>query len=186
MSEIKQSAIKQSEIKWFTDKELLYAATARCRCGAGLAYPHDTETALQFRSWICSAVLKGQTDGEKAYAPPFLSIVVTEGKHDQLPFAFYKVREESSVNNTGGWTTRPPGTICRTVGTAHCPRCDHRWESEPYDAATMHRHWNSGPCPRCTNDNYCGNNRPYEKENRIDQRFRDIVLEVTPDVEPTA
>jgi hypothetical protein len=40
----------------FTDDELRYAATSRCPCGHGLAYPKDCGPD---HYWDCSAILKG-------------------------------------------------------------------------------------------------------------------------------
>jgi ssDNA-binding Zn-finger/Zn-ribbon topoisomerase 1 len=118
-----------------TEQELLYAATARCKgCGAGLAYPLDFNAAMKLRAWVCSRVLKGE---------------VAPGGHEALPFAFWKVREETSINNRGGDTTRPAGTIARTVGKATCPKCQHTWKSEPYSACGLSHHWMPGPCPKC-------------------------------------
>lgn len=118
-----------------TDKDLMYAATARCRCGAGLAHPLDHGLAMELRAWVCSAVLKGDpTEIED---------------HDSPDFAFYKVREETSINNLGGHTTRPAGTVARTVGHAKCPVCKHEWVSEPYSACGAGHHWFPGPCPCC-------------------------------------
>lgn len=114
------------------DTDLLYAAEGRCQCGAGLAHPLDHKKAFRIRAWQCSAMLKG-----------------AEGEHDSYPFAFYKIREETSINNYGGHTTRPPGTVARTVGHAVCPACQHEWESEPYSACGAGHHWFSGPCPAC-------------------------------------
>lgn len=74
----------------FTDAELTYAATARCRCGAGYAYPNGS--GIHGR-WDCSAILKG---------------VAAHGtEHDgALPFAFYSVKSEQQPS-AGGLTTRP-------------------------------------------------------------------------------
>jgi hypothetical protein len=71
------------------------------------------------------------------------------GEHDVYPFVFYKIREETSINNHGGATTRPAGTIARTVGKATCSKCGHKWQSEPYSACGAGHHWFSGPCPQC-------------------------------------
>lgn len=148
-----------------TDLELIYAATARCRCGAGLAHPLDTKKAFELRAWICSRVLKGE-------------IPETDYKqHDSLDFAFYKVREETSINNTSGETTRPDGTVARTVGHAHCEICNHKWESEPYSACGAPHHWDCGPCPQCGND--CGAGLTWRSDDprpRIDTRFQTVVL----------
>lgn len=144
-----------------TDKDLLYAATDRCRCGAGLAYPLDHEEAFKLSAWICSAYLKGE---------------VTEGMHDSLHWAFYKVREETSINNMGGRTTRPSGTVARTVGKAKCPRCETTWQSEPYDACGQSHHWFSGPCPNCWYAvGSAGTWRTGEGES-IEHRYSDVVL----------
>lgn len=147
-----------------TDLDLLYSATARCRCGAGLAYPHATTN--MHGSWDCSAVLKGEIP----------DVPEEHGKHDSLPWMFYKVREETSINNRGGATTRPAGTIARTVGTATCGQCGHVWQSEPYNACGLGNHWRCGPCPGCGNENGAKDGVPYVKEGRIDCRYRDVFL----------
>lgn len=147
----------------YTDFELLYSETGRCRCGAGLAYPLDHERAMELRAWVCSDALKGQA---------------RYGEHDKLDFAFWKVREETSINNHGGATTRPAGTVCRTVGEATCPQCGHKWESEPYDACGRGHHWFSGPCPQC---NYAVGGEGVVRSNEgepIKHRFRDVVIDV--------
>ncbi len=106
------------DIPKLTDKELMYSATARCRCGAGLAHPLDHDLAMKIRAWVCARVLRGegqavdQTISALGGDPP-------PGDHDSFDFAFYKIREETSVNNTGGRSTRPPGTIARTIGKVH-------------------------------------------------------------------
>jgi len=137
----------------WTDEELLYSATARCRCGAGLAYPLDHDEAMKIRAWCCSFVMKSEgskvTD-QTQHAFAGKSNEPRPGEHDAFPFAFFKIREETSVNNAGGHSTRPPGTIARTVGKSKCLKCDHEWQSEPYDACGK-SHWRSGPCPSCGN-----------------------------------
>lgn len=148
-------------MKPYTDKELLYSESDRCICGAGLAYPEGGD-ALLLSSWICSDVLKGAVEPDRS--------------HDRFPFAFYKIREETSINGSGR-TTRPPGTICRTVGKATCPKCQCKWESEPYSAAGASHHWLSGPCPSCgyavgSGVSYSSNEGP-----AIEVRFSHVVLE---------
>ncbi len=148
----------------YSDLELEYAAGGRCQCGAGLATPLDTKEALDLAAWICSAVLKGE---------------VSEQGHDALSFAFYKVREETSINNRARITTRPAGTVARTVGHAKCGACGHEWEGEPYEACGMPNHWRSGACPQCGND--CGGDGVWSSEDkrpRIETRFRTVVLPV--------
>src|SRR5688500_19640189 len=115
-------------MKQYTDLELEYAATGRCRCGAGLAHPLDPQDAFAIGSWVCSEVLKGAPLGE----------------HESLPFAYWKVREESSINNLGNLTTRPAGTRCMTQGEATCPKCETTWQSEPYLAGGLSHHWFCG------------------------------------------
>lgn len=78
----------------YAEEELIYAARARCRCGAGLAYPNDGNVR---GSWACSAVLKG---AEQA------------GHDEPLPFVFYEIKSEfSSIESDA--TTRPGGKIDR-------------------------------------------------------------------------
>lgn len=146
----------------YDDAGLLYAATVRCKCGAGVAYPLDHESAMALRAWVCSRVLKGECE-----AGP---------DHDNLPFAFWKVREETSINNRGGMTTRPDGTVCRTVGYATCPKCKWRWKSEPYHACGLGHHWYSGACPECgyaVGGAGCYSTSDGEP---IETRYRDVVL----------
>lgn len=148
-----------------TDTGLLYSAAARCRCGAGLARPLDNALAMELRAWICSAVLKGD--------PADLD----NGDHDRLPFPFYRVCEETSINNDGAHTTRPAGTIARTVGNATCPQCRHAWVSEPYSACGLQHHWFSGACPAC---GYAvGDSGVYRsgEGHPIETRYSDVVLE---------
>lgn len=147
-----------------TDKELLYSATARCNCGAGLAYPLDHDKAMKLRAWVCAEVLKGTAEGDK---------------HDAFPFAFYKVREETSINNHGGDTTRPAGTVARTVGQATCPKCHTTWKSEPYSACGASHHWLSGPCPKCGYAVGSGTTYCTTEGEPIDCRFSDVVLPAT-------
>ena len=147
----------------WTDRQLKYAAVDRCRCGAGLAHPLDTRQALRLRAWVCARVLRGE-------------VGVLAEEHDSLDFAFYKVREETSINNAEGGTTRPPGTIARTVGKATCPQCQHTWSSDPYCANGLGHHWYSGPCPVC---GYAVGGAGVWSSNEgppIDKRYRTVVL----------
>jgi len=158
------------------DKELLYAATARCRCGAGLAYPMDRQLSWAIRAWMCSAVLKGEGVAADQTAVALKGEAPT-GEHDCLPWAFWKVREETSINNTGGFTTRPPGTVARTVGKAKCPKCNHEWQSEPYSACGLGHHWRPGPCPNCGYAVGAGTSWSSKDGPPIDSRYPDIILD---------
>ncbi len=145
----------------YSDKDLLYSATSRCKCGAGLAYPDNTDDALRIGAWVCADALKGAS-----------------GEHESFPFAFYKIREETSINNRAGATTRPAGTVCLTVGKATCGACQHVWQSEPYSACGQSHHWFPGDCPQCGND--CGGHGSWSSADnrpRIETRYRHVVLE---------
>jgi len=74
---------------------MIYAATKRCPCGAGLAYD---ETCVEFpfrRSsyWDCSDTLLGVADKAVQHCP-------------KLSFAFYKIKSEGQPSARGA-TTRP-------------------------------------------------------------------------------
>lgn len=144
-----------------TDLDLLYAATTRCDCGAGLAYRMDLATAPPQAAWVCARVLKGE---------------VEQDGHGYYPFAFWKIREETSINNAGGRTTRPQGTIARTVGKATCPKCAHTWQSEPYSACGLSHHWFSGACPSCGYAVGGAGSWSSSDGPAIGQRFLDVVL----------
>lgn len=149
-------------VKTYSDNELEYAATARCKCGAGMAHPLDTHEAIKLSAWVCSDVLKGTASG---------------AGHESLPFAFWKVREETSINNAGNLTTRPPGTKAMTQGRARCPACGHAWQSEPYKAGGLSHHWFGGACPECA---YAvGGNGVYSSGQGapIEQRYTTVVVE---------
>lgn len=161
-----------------TDKDLMYAATTRCRCGAGLAHPLDHDLAGELRAWACSAVLRGDVDGPAT--PQGFAALRGEpppGDHDALDFAFFKVREETSINNRGGHTTRPAGTVARTIGKAKCPKCEHEWQSEPYSACGRGHHWFSGACPSC--GHAVGGDGVYRSGDgpRIETRYPHVVLD---------
>lgn len=142
----------------YTDRDLLYSATARCWCGAGLAYPSGHNVG----AWKCARSLRGE---------------VPEHEHDSYARIFYKIREETSIRNAGGATTRPSGTVCRTVGAATCPQCQHKWESEPYSACGRSHHWYPGRCPNCGYG--VGGQESWSSEEgpAIVVRYRDVVLD---------
>lgn len=80
----------------YTPEQLRFSARARCRCGAGLAYPLDGNLR---GCWECSAVLLGE-------ATPSLD-------HDgPRPFTFWEVKSEHESGDDST-TTRPGGKIDR-------------------------------------------------------------------------
>jgi hypothetical protein len=72
--------------------KLIYAESARCPCGAGLAYRQGDD------AWDCSAIL---TETAVAKGEPG-SVQHTA----RLPFVFHEIRSE---NQPGAGTTRPEG-----------------------------------------------------------------------------
>ncbi len=72
-----------------TSEALVYSASARCPCGAGLAYPAHCGTG---GAWDCSAILLGTADPNVEHT-------------DKLPFAFYEVKSEVQPS-AQGLTTR--------------------------------------------------------------------------------
>lgn len=78
-------------MSWFrrkiTDKRLMYSATERCTCGAGLAYTKHMD------HWDCSDVIKGEQ---------------LPGTHhiDPIPFSARHITLESQ-HSANGETTRP-------------------------------------------------------------------------------
>lgn len=79
----------------FADDELRYAATKRCPCGAGLAYP----TGIGMHgSWDCSDILTGRA--AHSGSPE------AKTHTGRLPFAFYEIKSEDQPS-ADGRTTRP-------------------------------------------------------------------------------
>lgn len=87
-------------------ERLRYAAYARCKCGAGLAYdPFQADnTDSPFRGptdWECSAVLLRRNNPVDSPPP---------GPHEPpLPFVFYEIKSEDQPSARGA-TTRPRET----------------------------------------------------------------------------
>jgi hypothetical protein len=83
-------------------ERLVFAATTRCPCGAGLAYdPAAEDESSPFRgpsAWDCSAILLGTA------VPRGQPGAVTHT--GRLPFAFYEVKSENQPS-ADGRTTRP-------------------------------------------------------------------------------
>jgi hypothetical protein len=86
-----------------TARDLVYAAHARCPCGAGLAYVpawYDKPDSPAYRCWDCSAILLGA-----AVPKDVAGSVQHTGK---LPFIFYEILSEKQPSAQGA-TTRPRG-----------------------------------------------------------------------------
>ncbi len=113
-------------------EDLLYSATARCPCGAGLAYAVNAKAT----EWDCSAVLLG--------------LEPADAKHPTYPFVFYSIKSEGQPSANGA-TTRPEeqGRVWVKV-LAVCTACGHTWASElrqPNQSGV----WKCGACPSCGN-----------------------------------
>jgi hypothetical protein len=79
-----------------TESDLVYAATARCPCGAGLAYERSGKAGC----WDCSDILLGRAI---PHGQPGAAMHT-----DKLPFQFWKVKSETETMPGGGhMTTRP-------------------------------------------------------------------------------
>lgn len=95
-------------------ERLVYAATARCPCGAGLAYDPagevggDDSPFHRPNAWDCSAILLGTASpkGEPG------SVQHT----GVLPFSFYNIKPENQPSAYGA-TTRPAPASAATAGT---------------------------------------------------------------------
>jgi hypothetical protein len=79
-------------------RALVYAATKRCPCGAGLAHWSDAQPYGDTAHWDCSAIMLNEAvpSGE-------LGSVVHTAK---LPFVFYEIKSEKQPSARGA-TTRP-------------------------------------------------------------------------------
>lgn len=90
--------------------ELRYSQTARCRCGAGLAYyppgfflrnrPPESE------GWCCADILTGRVPLSNGMSdvPLFASlggVETSDAKHVYLPFNFYEIRSEDQPDRSG-------------------------------------------------------------------------------------
>lgn len=86
---------KNGRPKVYKDAKLVYAATVRCPCGAGLAYPKGIGPD---GCWDCSDILTGRAIPKDEEG----SVQHTA----RLPFAFYEVKGENQPSARGA-TTRP-------------------------------------------------------------------------------
>lgn len=81
------------EAKVYQDRELVYAAYARCQCGAGLAYPRG----IGIRgSWDCSDILTG-----RAIQSGHEGSVMHD---DRYPFTFWEITSEQQPSVNGATT----------------------------------------------------------------------------------
>ena len=96
------------------EDQITYSASARCPCGAGLAYHDDISPN---GSWDCSAILLGTAvpsgqPGALQHTAP-------------LPFMFYEIKSEYQPSVYGA-TTRPSGVarVRPEIPTpVPCPTC---------------------------------------------------------------
>ena len=77
----------------FDASELIFAAFARCDCGAGMAYPVDIGI---HGAWHCSAILRGTASREVKHTPP-------------MPFVFYDIKSEDTPSANGATTREAVG-----------------------------------------------------------------------------
>ena len=95
----------------YTHEELCFAATSRCQCGAGHAYPPADADVAGY--WDCSAVLLGTVQPSQ--------------DHKTFPFAYYEVKSENQPSAQGA-TTRPADAPRyveppRPAAPEPCPHC---------------------------------------------------------------
>lgn len=117
------------------ESDITYSSTARCCCGAGLAYVkgcHKIKGADT--AWDCSDILMNRAI-EKG----------KEGsqKHSDLyPFAFWDIKSENQYNHSGGkLTTRgnkyPPCSECQSGKIVHYTHFE-------YMGQLRSAHWDTG------------------------------------------
>jgi len=95
-SNVEEKIIRCYQLKDnFTEDELVFAATARCNCGAGLAYPKGVG---MHGSWLCSDILLGVAipNGQEGCA------VHDSGYH----FSFYNIKSDQQPSAEGRTTRR--------------------------------------------------------------------------------
>lgn len=122
--------LRFKEKETYKPSELVYAAEARCPCGAGLAYPKGCGA---HHYWDCSAILLGKAEPKDSPAAM---------RHTaQVPFAFCKVRSERADA-----TTRPRGLSSSSSGS-NCdyPGCQRRITVDDsgmdWDESQLHYAW---------------------------------------------
>lgn len=113
-------------------RELTFSSSARCRCGAGLAYPTDGTKISG--SWECSAVLLGESEASPA--------------HESYPFAFYNIESDNQPSQGGRTTRRADQGISKIRPRATCKKCGETWTAEWRSPADRDP-WRMDPCPTC-------------------------------------
>ena len=87
---------------------LVYAATARCECGAGMAYDPLEQGSGPLNGpsqWNCGDIVRYET------LPPDQQEIVKGRVHSPvLPFSFYEVKSENQPS-ANGRTTRPANPL---------------------------------------------------------------------------
>ena len=143
----------------FTPQELCFAATSRCSCGAGFAYPEDTGIHGQ---WECSAILMGEAEAGSTHSSP-------------LPFAFYEVKSESQPSANGA-TTRPKGTHVETEPHLTCRKCATNWIAPRYRSTyeASREAMKAIQCPNC-GERYLNENG--SSNSNIQSRWFDVVVD---------
>jgi hypothetical protein len=125
-------------LRKYSPAELSYAASARCRCGAGLAYP-DSVRCLSDEprpdKWMCARVLLGEVpDSEGVHVVGFGERpgAYPEAPHDAFPFWCWEIKSECQPS-ADGRTTRPAeqGRI-HSYNHHTCKACGHVWDSPPH------------------------------------------------------
>lgn len=137
----------------FKPYELLFAANARCVCGAGLAYPEDIG---MHGSWYCSAILIGQAQAGTEHSPSY-------------PFSFYKIKREGAERGS----TRPPGThVEREIHWA-CKKCQAHGLTQRF-RDNQRKQQESLVCSGC-GERYI--NKDGSSNSNISTRYFDVVVD---------
>lgn len=120
-------------MKTYKPDELTYSATARCKCGAGLAYPLDAEESMKLRAWFCADCLLGKVD--TATAP--------KGSHDAYDFMFFSIKGEGQPSVGRYASTRPlEQGVMKYRDHCNCKVCGHAWQGPIYS------YWDRNEWPR--------------------------------------